>query len=557
MLPSTTWVRIPQYIRIITLSKSTEEKDQWNILVRVCDILNNTPSGELEDTLSQLLDIDRTLWFLAAELAFSDDDSYVFRGKWTITSILNRKHGRMVPLEFDGNTAMLLPNVDWSPFMNEENVNFPLLNRLLAIPSLRQRYLAHFRTIISESLDKTVLMNLSVSYLNLTEKAALADDKKLYPNERYFRGVNQLKDYIADRGLILKSNIEIARQGPLIEKVSFYSGKGENVPPAGDEQAQIITTIPESENISRVNLYYSNQVSGRFTKTAMLDDGNHSDSFPNDGIFGAVIPGYRAGSFVRYYIEAIAGDSAGTASYSPPGAEHDVYFYQVSPGEIFNTGVVINELLASNDQVMQDEFGEFDDWIELYNFSDQAISLEGYYLSDQPDNLEKWSIKGLSIEPDGYLIIWLDDDDEQGSNHTNFKLSADGEQLFLSNPDGTITDMVSFRAQKTDQSFGRYPNGTGDFISMEPTFSLKNSLTSSVKGPEIQDNFLLFPNPVRDRIFIQFHDQKLHAVEARDISGRLIYSGQHSGTTGIDVSSWMPGIYLINSGKTTTKIIHH
>lgn len=66
------------------------------------------------------MDIDGTLWYLAQELMFSDDDGYVFKGKMDYYLFLEKESGRMIPLEFDGNSSMNLKNVEWSPFMNEE-----------------------------------------------------------------------------------------------------------------------------------------------------------------------------------------------------------------------------------------------------------------------------------------------------------------------------------------------------------------------------------------------------------------------------------------------------
>ena len=61
--------------------KSANKENPWDDLVRVCDVLNNTPLDSLEARIKPVLDLDRTLWFLASEIAFSDDDSYVYKGK--------------------------------------------------------------------------------------------------------------------------------------------------------------------------------------------------------------------------------------------------------------------------------------------------------------------------------------------------------------------------------------------------------------------------------------------------------------------------------------------
>lgn len=61
--------------------KATEKDNCWNDLVVTCDKLNNTAVANLPTALPAYLDIDRTLWFLASEIAFTDDDSYVYKGK--------------------------------------------------------------------------------------------------------------------------------------------------------------------------------------------------------------------------------------------------------------------------------------------------------------------------------------------------------------------------------------------------------------------------------------------------------------------------------------------
>lgn len=113
-------------------------------------MLNSTPLSELPQVLPNVLDIDRTLWFLASEIAWTDEDSYVHKGKMDYYVYYEPESGRMVPMEYDGNSVLLGQNSNWSPFYNANKVNYPLLNRLLAMPHWRQRYLAHLRTILQE-----------------------------------------------------------------------------------------------------------------------------------------------------------------------------------------------------------------------------------------------------------------------------------------------------------------------------------------------------------------------------------------------------------------------
>ena len=85
-----------------------------------------------------------------------DDDSYVYKGKmdyYTYYEIENWTHdstGIWRKQRFEANLA-----TSWSAFYHETNVNYPLLNKILARPQWRQRYLAHLRTLLDEDFDTT------------------------------------------------------------------------------------------------------------------------------------------------------------------------------------------------------------------------------------------------------------------------------------------------------------------------------------------------------------------------------------------------------------------
>tara|TARA_R110002124_G_scaffold149259_4_gene315349 strand:- start:17352 stop:20321 length:2970 start_codon:yes stop_codon:yes gene_type:complete len=141
----------------------------------------------------------------------------------------------------------------------------------------------------------------------------------------------------------------------------------------------------------------------------------------------------------------------------------------------------INEIMASNATVIADNEGDFDDWIEIYNAGNVSVNLAGLYLSDDPDNLTKWQIPNTSsaqttINANGYLLIWLDNDSEQGAHHVDFKLSAGGEFISLTNSNGTtVIDSLSFGEQTTDISLGRQTDGIGSFTFLNPTPNATNN----------------------------------------------------------------------------------
>lgn len=131
-------------------------------------------------------------------------------------------------------------------------------------------------------------------------------------------------------------------------------------------------------------------------------------------------------------------------------------FFSASAQKIF-----INEILAGNAAVREDEKGEFDDWLEIYNAEKSEVNTGGMYLTDNLSHREKWRIPDTipyftTIPANGYMLIWCDDDEKQGHLHANFKLNSAGETLYLIAADGKIVvDSLKYPKQYCDFSYGR------------------------------------------------------------------------------------------------------
>lgn len=145
-------------------------------------------------------------------------------------------------------------------------------------------------------------------------------------------------------------------------------------------------------------------------------------------------------------------------------------------------GLIINEFLASNDYCCADQSGDYDDWVELYNDSDESIDLGGMYFTDTPGDDNPYLIPDNSpsqstIAPGGYLVLWCDDDQEQGVLHLSKKLKGSGESIILIDKNGTtIIDSLTYESQTTDVSMGRNTDNLDEWIFYEnPTPGAANN----------------------------------------------------------------------------------
>lgn len=225
------------------------------------------------------------------------------------------------------------------------------------------------------------------------------------------------------------------------------------------------------------------------------------------------------------------------------------------------TQVCVNELCASNNSSsgIKDNYGNADDWIEIKNGGSDPITLSGYFVTDDPQNLTKYQlpltdIDSLTIAPKGYLILWADNETNQGVYHLNFALSASGEYFALVMPDGkTVVDDVSFPALQTNTSYGREKDCADKWmIFSTPTFKASNQPTSVINRTNSKP-IILYPNPNSGNIL--FISEPI-SFQIFDQMGRQIY--RNISTQQIDVSALTNGMYFLvtDDGLSTNFIIN-
>ncbi len=119
--------------------------------------------------------------------------------------------------------------------------------------------------------------------------------------------------------------------------------------------------------------------------------------------------------------------------------------------------LVISEFLADDESIRSDEDGDFSGWIEVFNPTDQPISLEGHFLTDKEDNPNKWAFPAWEIPAGSRLLVFASGKDRADPTyfpHTNFRLKNEGEYLALVGPDFVHAFAPIFPPQRPDISYG-------------------------------------------------------------------------------------------------------
>ncbi len=466
----------------------------WQEFIDLCDTLTNHFNH-----IEKILDVDKALWMLAFDNVIVNLDSYL--GQFAQNYYLYRSdHQQFLPIVWDLNEAFgvfaqtgtinlnsTASKQQLTPLLHATDSNWPLANQLLSVPMYKRMYITHIKTILLENFDNGNYQETAMALRATIDAAVQADPNKFYTYNNFLDnltsdiggggggpgggrtipGITRLMD---GRTSYLLGLSDFTAITPSISSISLS-----NTTPAINETITISAYVNDGNT---VYLAYQNESGAPFTKVQMFDDGAHNDGAANDGTYGTTLT--VNSSSVQYYIYA-ENDNAGM--FAPQRAAHEYYTLTatVPTNNAVAGDLVINEFMASNDATIADQDGEFEDWIELYNNTNASIDLTGYFLSDDEANLTQWAFPtGTSIGANGYLTVWADDDEDQAGLHANFKLSASGESIFLVNAAGEIEDVISYVDQTTNISFGRFPNGTGEFQEMNPTFNSENRSTTVV-----------------------------------------------------------------------------
>ena len=179
------------------------------------------------------------------------------------------------------------------------------------------------------------------------------------------------------------------------------------------------------------------------------------------------------------------------------GSSNNLKKEDLNNNDININGLVLNEVMSSNNGVVVDEKGNLYDYVELYNGTDKTINLKNYGLSDEGEGV-KWTFPDVEIPSNGYLVVKLNGETNGGMN-ANFKLkSSGGELLALFKPNGKVVDAVETVSIESNYVMGRNQDGKWVVYS-EATPGFANSIDGHeefIKSLESSDESNIVINEV-------------------------------------------------------------
>lgn len=539
----------------------------WLDLLHLTDTLNNQSAS-----LDKVLDIDRAIWMIAFNNVMVNLDSYTgaFAQNYYLAMDNNHRFNSIVwdlnmsfggfPMPGSGSPLSVTQMQSMSPLQEANNAARPLIQKILANPMYKKMYIAHMKTILNENFTNGSYVTGAQAMMAIVDTAVQSDPYKFYTYQNFLNslstdlgggggggggfsipGIQKLMDA---RATYLNGTTEFSQTAPVISNINATSPV---------INGTVIVTA-QVTSPTYVQLGYRYKLTDKFTYSQMFDDGLHQDGAAGDGIYGGSFT--MSAPVVQYYLYAENGNAG---IFSPERAEHEFYTIQAAAAPVNYHEIVLNELMATNLTTVQDPAGQFADWIELYNNTSSAIDLSGIYLSDNSANLQKWYFPLYTTIPaNGFLIVWADEDILETGLHAAFKLSSGGEKIFLSNTNGAILDSVTLPAAVADMSYERYPNGTGNFTVMTPTFNAVNLLTD-IDNPDVE-SFIAFPNPTNGLLNIRFSGSSdCKSLTLRNALGQTLETilKDNDNLSETDLSHYPSGLYFLqaDSGGKVFKLI--
>jgi hypothetical protein len=211
--------------------KTKDDAKSWKDFINLCRVLNQTDPDKLEAALAPILNVDGVLRFLALENVLINSDGYWIRS--SDYNIYQDEKGKFHIIPHDANETFAAPQrpgatgggIELDPLKGESDESKPFLNKLLAVPALKQRYLGYVRHIAENWLDWNKIRPIAEGYQALIAEDIKVDTHKLDSTEAFSRGLTEdsgrqqsIKTFVEKRREYLL-NLPAVKNAPLPAKI--------------------------------------------------------------------------------------------------------------------------------------------------------------------------------------------------------------------------------------------------------------------------------------------------------------------------------------------------
>ena len=479
--------------------KTNKTQDDYSKLAHFIDVINNYEGESFKCEIERIFDVDNYIKSVVLEVLLShwDGPTANMNNFYLYHDPCNDKI-QFIPYDLDNTFGIDWSGRDWTEISiydwsenSWDNGPRPMYNSIMAVPEYRSRFNHYMRFVIDNYFNESVLFPYLDEKLDLVKSFRENDtfagldygwdyddflqSYELSIGDHVRKG---MKEYVSQRVSNTMTELEQTSYSPIVQNIEINWT---------ESLVEFNIQTYDDQLIDEVSFHYSFDGIDWNTESLTINQNNlatYQHTVSQEGM-------------MLYYISVVDND----------GNQRDFPLCQDAVerlGYLESPKLVINELMSSNNDFEADEFGEFDDWIELYNMSGTVLPIGKMHLSDNPEKPGKWKLPNTALSPNQFIIIWADEDSFQGNNHANFKLKKSGEDLGLYDEKANhyrAINLISIPELESNYSFARKPNGVGEFeITEKATFGFDNDLSSNV---ELSFTKLkIYPNPADQVIHI-------------------------------------------------------
>lgn len=524
--------------------KTNKEYDDYYDLAELINIINNSSPDEFTCQIKKSFNVPDFLKIAAADVLTGNWDNYSYlKNNFYLYRNPLTGNFEFIPYDLDNTFGVDWFGIDWANrdiynWSNSEEER-PLYDRIMAVPEFRDLFSYYLDWLMDNYFNQNQLFS-RIDWLHGMIRPFVINDP-YYPLDYGYQisdfdnsldltiGAHVkwgLKPFILQRSLSARNQLQVNPLKPVLNQL-MYNQPGLNEP-------LDIRVLFEDDDPDGIYLMFSKN-DGIYQQITLFDDGNHNDMEPGDNIYGASIEGDNQAWTADFFIRA--SDHSGNVSDFP--CDPILVEIPVRP-----EALVINEFCASNQSIIADNYGEYDDWIEIFNKGTIPVWLGNKFLSDNLLNRNKWKMPFTYLNPGSFILIWADGQEEQGDRHTNFRLDMQAEEIGLFDAPSTgfqLIDKVIYGPQTTDYSYARTVDGGIEWsVDVSPTPERSNHIPVYMQ-PLIPDNSItVYPNPVRGEL-IFFNT--VTSVRLFDMYGKELLREKDQNY--MSIGSLLPGVYTL------------
>lgn len=437
-------------LRVYELKTNTDE-DDYTDLMTLTEILTGNPHAEkFKQQISAKINISSLLKFFALEVYMGHWDSYSFPGN-NYYLYHNSASNKFEYITYDMDLTMGIDFIGEICYRNiysytSDASTRPLRSKILEVPEFRDNYTFYLKQLIAQFPPDTIRKRAEQIQEFIAPYVA-QDPYYIYEMDEFNATLDDalgLSEYGIIEFFTLRYNsildqLDNSNTAPIISNVNFSDVYI-------NDQVKITCTIEDDDPNPSVKIFYQLNNNELISKEMNL-----ISQGPLTGVynFEIVLSPMEIPGIINFYLEAE--DAEGQTLRSPYENHYTINIYSE------NNGLRINEIMAANSSCITDEFGEHDDWIELYNADTVPISLGNKYLSDSYNNQNEWQLPAIQLQPGQLAWFWADNQPEQGVNHAKFRLSGNGETVYLFEKRANnylLLDSLNYPEQENNITYG-------------------------------------------------------------------------------------------------------